>query len=70
MQGFMILGIIGIEKDTLVFYSTQIVDERAIGRTYVYILLSILHVKKVSNNTKRTQQYSRLLRIKSYFQRL
>ena len=28
MQGFMILAIIGIEKDTLVFYSTQIVDGR------------------------------------------
>ena len=26
MQGFMILAITGTEKDTLVFYSTQIVD--------------------------------------------
>ena len=31
MQGFMVLAIIGTEKDTLVFYSTQIVD----GRTNV-----------------------------------
>ena len=28
MQGFMILAIIGTEKDTLVFYLTQIVDGR------------------------------------------
>ena len=28
MQGFMILAIIGTKKDTLVFYSTQIVDGR------------------------------------------
>ena len=28
MQGFMILAIIGTEKDTLVFYITQIVDGR------------------------------------------
>ena len=48
-------------------------DTRTDGRTDVptfIFFLSILHVKKVSNNAKRTQQYSRLLRIKSYFQRL
>ena len=28
MQGFMVLAIIGTEKDNLVFYSTQIVDGR------------------------------------------
>ena len=28
MQGFMILAFIGTEKDTLVFYLTQIVDGR------------------------------------------
>ena len=28
MQGCMILAIIGTEKDTLVFYSMPIVDER------------------------------------------
>ena len=33
MQDFMILGIIGTEKDTLVFYSTQIVDGQTDGRT-------------------------------------
>ena len=37
--------------------------------TFIF-LLDILHVRKVSNNTKRTQQYPLLLRIKSYFQRL
>ena len=31
MQGFMFLAIIGTEKDTLVFYSTQIVDGRMDG---------------------------------------
>ena len=43
------------------------------GRTDVpmfIFLLDILHVRKVSNNTKRTQQYPLLLQIKSYFQRL
>ena len=33
MQGFMILAIIGTEKDTLVFYSTQIVDGLTDGWT-------------------------------------
>ena len=33
MQDFMILAIIGTEKDTLVFYSTQIVAGRTDGRT-------------------------------------
>ena len=33
MQAFMILAIIGTEKDTLVFYSKQIVDGRRNGRT-------------------------------------
>ena len=28
MQGFMFLAIIGTEKDTLVFYWTQIVDRQ------------------------------------------
>ena len=28
MQGFMVLAIIGTEKDALVFYLTQIVDGR------------------------------------------
>ena len=44
-------------------------DRRTDVPTFIFFL-SILHVKKVSNNAKRTQQYSRLLRIKSYFQRL
>ena len=33
MQGFMILAIIGTEKDILIFYSTQIVDGWTDGRT-------------------------------------
>ena len=33
MQGFMILTIIGTEKNTIVFYSTQIVDGWTDGRT-------------------------------------
>ena len=41
MQGCMILAIIGTEKDTLVFYSTQIVDGRTDGRTKS--LTPILH---------------------------
>ena len=32
MQGFIILAIIGTEKDTLVFYSMQNVDRRTDGR--------------------------------------
>ena len=47
--------------------------ERTNGQTDVptfIFFLSILHVKKVSNDTKSTQQYPLLLRIKSYFQRL
>ena len=44
-------------------------DERTDVPTFIF-LLDILHVRKVSNNTKRTQQYPLLLRIKSYFQRL
>ena len=36
MQGFMILAIIGTEKDTLVFYSTQIVDGRTDGKLNSY----------------------------------
>ena len=42
MQGFMILGIIGIEKNTLVFYST---DGPSDVPTFIF-LLSILHVIK------------------------
>ena len=33
MQGLMVLAIIGTEKETLVFYATQIVDGRTEGRT-------------------------------------
>ena len=33
MQGFMILAIIDTEKDTLVFYSTQIIEGRTDRRT-------------------------------------
>ena len=33
MQDLMILGITGTEKDTLVFYSTQIDDGHKEGRT-------------------------------------
>ena len=33
MQAFMILAIIDTDKDTLVFYSTQIVDGRTDGQT-------------------------------------
>ena len=33
MQGCMILSSIGTEKDTLVFYSAQIVDGRMEGQT-------------------------------------
>ena len=43
-------------------------DARTDVPTFIFFL-SILHVNKVSNNTKSTQQYPRLLRIKSYFQR-
>ena len=37
MQGFMILAIIGTEKDTLIFYSTQIVDGRMDRKLNPYI---------------------------------
>ena len=33
MQGSMIIASIGTEKNTLVFYSTQIVDGRTDGQT-------------------------------------
>ena len=36
MQGFMFLAIIGTEKDTLVFHSTQIVDGRTDGKLNSY----------------------------------
>ena len=32
MQGFMFLAILGTEKDTLVFYSTEIVGRQTNGR--------------------------------------
>ena len=53
--------------------SASVTDRRSDRETDVptfIFLLDILHVRKVSNNTKRTQQYPLLLRIKSYFQRL
>ena len=37
MQGFMILAIIGTEKDPLVFYLTQIVDGWTDGKLNSYI---------------------------------
>ena len=49
---------------------TRFVTDRQTDVPTFIFLLDILHVRKVSNNTKRTQQYPLLLRIKSYFQRL
>ena len=49
-----------------VFANCRRTEGRTDLPTFMFFL-SILHVIKVSNNTKSTQQYSRLLRIKSYF---